>query len=298
MDFIAGIDGGGTKTTILISNLDSSVVEKRQLGAFNINSIGPDGFACLLDDVIKVLNEYGRCLYLTIGAAGVSNSIMRNICEEKFSSASIPFDLVGDHIIALEGAHNGGEGLAVIAGTGSICFGKDKNGNIERTGGWGHIIGDEGSAYALGRDVVKYVALDLDDYGKKTLLTSLLKDKLGLSSREEIIKYVYSGTKATIGAISPLVDLAYFENDEVAKDIINSNAKALSLALSGVRKRLKLSSAYVSFFGGLIDKDTPFRRALLKVIEETDSSITYRDSINDAATGALMLSMKKVKKEL
>ena len=192
MDFIAGIDGGGTKTTILIGETNGNVIDKVKLGAFNSNSIKEEGFRALIDEVISVLNKYGRCLYLTIGAAGVSNSLMRSICEEKFANANIPFELVGDHIIALEGAHNGGPGLAVIAGTGSICFGKGENGVIERTGGWGHIIGDEGSAYALGRDIVKYVARDLDGYGKKTVLTTLLAEKFGLSSREEIIKYIYS----------------------------------------------------------------------------------------------------------
>ena len=127
MDFIAGIDGGGTKTTILIGETNGNVIDKVKLGAFNINSIKEEGFKNLIDEVISVLNKYGRCLYLTIGAAGVSNSIMRSICEEKFANANIPFELVGDHIIALEGAHNGGPGLAVIAGTGSICFGKGEN---------------------------------------------------------------------------------------------------------------------------------------------------------------------------
>lgn len=297
MDFIAGIDGGGTKTTILIGETNGNVIDKVKLGAFNINSIKEEGFKNLIDEVISVLNKYGRCLYLTIGAAGVSNSLMRSICEEKFANANIPFELVGDHIIALEGAHNGGPGLAVIAGTGSICFGKGENGLIERTGGWGHIIGDEGSAYALGRDIVKYVARDLDGYGKKTVLTTLLAEKFGLSSREEIIKYIYSGDKATIAAISPIVDIAYKQNDEVAISIIEENAKALALALSGVRKKLKLESAYVSFFGGLIDKDTPFRSALIKTINSIDSAICYRDNIHDAATGALMLSKKGAKND-
>lgn len=296
MDFIAGLDGGGTKTTILIGDIEGNVIEKIKLGAFNINSIGEDGFCVLIDEVIKTLNSFGRCLYLTIGAAGVSNTTMRTICERKFSKASIPFNLVGDHIIALEGAHNGGPGLAVIAGTGSICFGKGINGVIERTGGWGHIIGDEGSAYALGRDIVKYVARDLDGYGTKTILTKLLSEKFSLSSREEIIKYIYSGDKATIAAISPLIDIAYSKNDDVAISIIEENAKALALALSGVRKKLALSSAYVSFFGGLIDKDTPFKSALIKMINSIDSAIIYRDSIHDAATGALMLSIKGAKK--
>ena len=97
MDFVAGIDGGGTKTTILIGDLEGNVVDKKVLGAFNINSIGSDGFKSLIDEVIQILASYGKCLFLTIGAAGVSNIEMRSICEEKFFNAGVPFELVGDH---------------------------------------------------------------------------------------------------------------------------------------------------------------------------------------------------------
>ena len=295
MDFVAGIDGGGTKTTILIGDLEGNVVDKKVLGAFNINSIGSDGFKSLIDEVIQILASYGKCLFLTIGAAGVSNIEMRSICEEKFFNTGVPFELVGDHIIALEGAHNGGEGLAVIAGTGSICFGKGKDGLIERTGGWGHISGDEGSAYSLGRDAIKYVAKDIDGYGQQTLLKSMLAEKFGLTKREDIIKFVYSGDKATIASVAPVVSYAYSLSDCVAISIIEENATALALALSGVKKKLGLDKAYVSFFGGLIDKDTPFRSVLLNKIKTVDESIAYRDCIHDASKGALMLSVKKVK---
>lgn len=293
MEYYAGIDGGGTKTTVLLGDKEGNIIEKKVLGAFNINSIGEDGFRVLIDEVIQILDGYGKCRFLTIGAAGVSNSTMRSICQEKFSKAQISFDLVGDHIIALEGAHAGDAGLAVIAGTGSICFGKGQDGSIERTGGWGHIIGDEGSAYSLGRDAIKYVARDLDGYGESTLLREMLSRKYGLSTREEIIKYVYSGDKATIAAVAPIVNDAFVLKDKVAATIIEENALSLALSLSGVKKKLGLEKTYVAFFGGLIDKDTPFRSVLLQKIKAIDGNITYRDSIHDASKGALMLSLKK-----
>ncbi|MBQ0070376.1 MAG: hypothetical protein KBS81_00725, partial [Spirochaetales bacterium] len=134
MEFIAGIDGGGTKTTLLIGKPDGSLVARHTLGAFNINSIGEAGFSHLLQEFMTIFKDYGRCLHLTIGAAGISNTTMQKLVHEAFDKEDIAFDLVGDHIIALEGAHGGDAGLAVIAGTGSICFGKGLDGTIERCG--------------------------------------------------------------------------------------------------------------------------------------------------------------------
>ena len=292
MDFIAGIDGGGTKTTILIGETNGNVIDKVKLGAFNINSIKEEGFRALIDEVISVLNKYGRCLYLTIGAAGVSNSLMRSICEEKFANANIPFELVGDHIIALEGAHNGGPGLAVIAGTGSICFGKGENGVIERTGGWGHIIGDEGSAYALGRDAIKAVIAQMDCTGPETLLTDYLADERKLSSREEIIKYVYGGDKTALASLAVLVDRAYEEGDAAAAEILRENAVKLAGQIQSVHALSGLDKAPVAFLGGLIDKDTPFRRALLAAMKESDTGLYYRAALHPAVMGAAMLALK------
>ena len=99
----------------------------------------------------------------------------------------------------------------------------------------------------------------------------------------------------TIASVAPVVSYAYSLSDCVAISIIEENATALALALSGVKKKLGLDKAYVSFFGGLIDKDTPFRSVLLNKIKTVDESIAYRDCIHDASKGALMLSVKKVK---
>lgn len=292
MKYFAGIDGGGTKTTLLVRSENQDTEYRNVYGAFNINSIGIEGLSSVMDSIISDLKKLGECLYLTIGAAGVSNSDMREIVHKKLIEADIDYKLVGDHEIALEGAHGGGPGIAVIAGTGSICFGKGENGLLCRTGGWGHIIGDGGSAYAIAKDAFAAVVKVLDGYGKKTILTKILSEKLSLNDRDDYVHFIYSGDKSTIASIAPLVCEAYAEGDEIAIEIIRNNAFSLFEALQGVKKKTGLKKAYVSFFGGLLDKETPFRREFLKDIEDNDSLIEYRRPIFDAATGAVMLSEK------
>ena len=295
MEFVAGIDGGGTKTTLLCWSTKGDKKKKKTFGAFNINSIGEDAFKLLLNEISAELSSLGKCLHLVIGAAGISNNRMSAIADEVFSGFNIPYTLVGDHVIALEGAHEGKEGLAVIAGTGSICFGKGSDGTIERTGGWGHIIGDEGSAYALGRDSLKAIAEDIDGCGGKTVLRALVSARHGLETREDIIRFVYNGDKADIASIAPCVDIAYRDGDDVAIKIVRENAMLLAYQMQAVLKKLDLKHAYAAFFGGLIDKDTPFRMELIKALEDINAGIEYRKPMHNAATGAVMLALKKSK---
>lgn len=292
MYYYAGIDGGGTKTTLIIRSNDGSKEYRITFGAFNINSIGEIEFSSTLDSIIKELKKAGECLHLTIGAAGVSNSKMQEIVKKKIVAVGIEYDLIGDHLIALEGAHGGAPGLAVIAGTGSICFGKGEDGVLHRTGGWGHLIGDEGSAYSLSKDAFSAIAKVFDGYGKDTLIKNLLSEKLHLKTRDDCIRFIYSGDKSVIASVAPIICEAYEKNDEVAVSIIKNNASLLFDALNGVRNKARLSKAYVSFFGGLLDKNTPFRREFMSLIEKHNSKFEYRNPLFDAAEGAVMLAEK------
>ena len=291
-EFAAGIDGGGTKTSIVLLDENGNMIARRTFGAFNLNSIGEVHFRSLLEIIGSWLNEHGKCGHLTIGAAGVSNPLMRKIADEVFIPADIPYDMVGDHVIALEGAHGGEPGLAVIAGTGSICFAKTMDGAIVRTGGWGHLLGDEGSAYALGRDAIKAVIAQMDCTGPETLLTDYLADERKLSSREEIIKYVYGGDKTALASLAVLVDRAYEEGDAAAAEILRDNAVKLAGQIQSVHALSGLDKAPVAFLGGLIDKDTPFRRALLAAMKESDTGFYYRAALHPAVMGAAMLALK------
>ncbi len=297
MDYIAGLDGGGTKTTLICSDLDGNRLLTKKFGAFNLNSIGTESFERLLLEICHELNNLGNCLSFCIGAAGISNENMQRIIDQILAANKINnYQLVGDHIIALEGAHCGNPGLAVIAGTGSICFGKGSDGSIERTGGWGHLIGDDGSAYGIGRDIFKECAKTLDGYGKETILVSLLADRFSLHNRKEIIEYVYSGDKSAIADVAVIIDEAHKAGDKTAMRIVSENAEALSESIIGVARKLKLDKANIALFGGLIDKATPFRDVLMKLVYEK-SNLSFSSPKLNAAEGAVLLARKALKKE-
>ena len=292
MEFVAGIDGGGTKTTVMLRYLGSGEEKVLKTGAFNLNGIGEEAFRANLREIVRFLNDSGTCKALCIGAAGISNSLTREIVSEEMLRGGISrWELMGDYEIALQGALDGGAGVAVISGTGSICYGKGLDGSLVRAGGWGHLIGDEGSGYGLGRDALMFVAKDLDGYGEHTQITGLLSARLGLSTRSGIISYVYSSDKSAVAALSPIVEEAYWEGDEIAIRIVRKNADALSEAAVAVARKLSLENARIAMLGGLLSKDTCLRKEFIKCLGQRAPDMSCIEPIRDAASGALMLSL-------
>ena len=161
--FIAGIDGGGTHTRIEIRDMENRFVRRAEFGPFNINSIGEDAFHSLLREVFAACGDMASCASVCFGAAGISNPKVGEILQEELDTAGFAgkWLLRGDQEIALRGAMDT-PGAAIIAGTGSICFGKNAAGETARGGGYGHLIDDGGSGYALGRDVLSAAVRTID----------------------------------------------------------------------------------------------------------------------------------------
>ncbi len=291
MKIIAGIDGGGTKTTLICKALDSDEKTVFRYGSFNINSIGQDAFRNLLKNIVKDIEWTGDCQALCIGAAGVSNKEMKDTVDEVFGSSKIrKYSLVGDDAIAMEGALGGKPGVIVISGTGSIVQGKAKDGSKVRLGGWGHLLGDEGSAYGLARDAFVAITRMLDGLGPKT---SIMKD-FGIQDRVDLISRVYGGDKSTIAAYAVFLEKSYISGDKVAKAIIEDNAKKLAASVLEVVKRLELGKTKVAMLGGLLDHETIFRSELVKCITAGSKDVVCIEPEHDAAEGAVMMAGRMV----
>ena len=294
-DFVCGIDGGGTKTTVLCSTLQNQVIEKRTFGPFNLNSIGEEAFRNILCEIVLFLQGIGNCRALCIGAAGVNNTRMAEIVTQVFSAAGIHCKLTGDQNIAHTGALGGKEGIALIAGTGSVCFGKSADGRTAMAGGWGHLLGDEGSGYALGRDALRATARLFDGYGEPTVLKNLIETEFGLDSPEKIVTYVYSNDKSAVAAISHIVDEAASENDPVALRIIRDNAAQLVSQVTAVSDRLDLKSCDVALLGGLLANLTPLRAQFVRLLHEANPMLKCTEPLHSAAEGAVMEALSLVR---
>lgn len=291
MRFAAGVDGGGTRTTVECRTMEGAALCREVFGPFNLNSVGEERFTALLEEIAAFLGKTGECAALCIGAAGVSNPRVRELTARVMDGVC-PWRLAGDHEIALHGAHSGGPGLALIAGTGSICCGKNDRGEAVRAGGWGHLIDDGGSGYALGRDLLAAVVRQWDGRGEETVLTRLLLARLEIETPQELVAYVYGGDKSRVASLAPLAGQAAAQGDRTALDIYARNGAELGELVLAAAKRLGMETGEVALLGGLLTGDGRLREALTAWLAERAPGLRCIEPRQDAAAGAAMLALE------
>ncbi|MBO4278483.1 MAG: hypothetical protein J5891_01580 [Spirochaetales bacterium] len=287
-EFVCGIDGGGTRTTVVCRTAGGHEVGRREFGPLNLNSIGEDAFRKNLEEIIGYVSSLGTCRALCLGASGITNPDVRRVAESVLSSSAFPYRIIGDHETAHTGALGGKEGIILISGTGSVCYGRTADGRSTFTGGWGHLMGDSGSGYGLGRDALIAVSKVFDGYGRKTVLKELLAEDIGLDSEQKIISYVYSNDKSAVAALSPIVDRACRLGDDVAVDIVKANAMSLVDIVTAAAARLGLERCSVALLGGLLAHETCLKQEFLRMLNEKAPGLRCVVPLHDAAEGAVM----------
>lgn len=288
--FIAGIDGGGTHTRIEIRDMENQFVRRQEFGPFNLNSIGEAAFRRLLREVFTFCGTMADCARLCIGAAGISNPDVRQILTEELASAGFQgaWKLCGDQEIALRGAMDT-PGVAVIAGTGSICFGKNGAGETARSGGYGHLIDDGGSGYALGRDVLSCAVRAIDGRGTGIQVLKAVYERLGAQSPSDIVSFVYHpGTdKSEIAQFARIALEQAAGGEEEAVQILNRGAEELYALVAAVQDSLHLHGCPIALLGGLISNENPYRRAVTQKLALLGTPIA---PAHDALWGAAQMA--------
>ena len=294
-EFVCGVDGGGTKTSVLCRTLEGVEVGRQEFGPFNFNSIGEEAFKGILSDILSFIENLGTCKALCIGGAGMSNPKARECATSVLSGASFPYTILCDYEIAFSGALGGKEGIALVAGTGSVCFGRSSDGKSAMCGGWGHLIGDAGSGYGLGRDALIAITEVYDGYGKQTVLKDLLSKEFGLDSPQKILPYVYTNDKSAVAAVSRIVEKAYRLGDEVSIEIVTNNANALVKLVEAVASRIEISSCDVALLGGLLENPTALRERFISMLKEKNRNLKCVEPLHNATEGAVLEAMRLIK---
>lgn len=287
--FIAGIDGGGTHTRIELRDMENRPLRKGDFGPFNLNSIGETAFRTLLREIFSWCGGMEKCARLCIGAAGISNPKVGEIVEEELRRAGFSgsWKLCGDQEIALRGAMDG-PGVVIISGTGSICFGKNAAGQTARSGGFGHLIDDGGSGYALGRDVLSSAVRAIDGRTSDRAILHEVCARLDCGP-EGIVPFVYSPKtdKAAMARLSyAALDLADRGNPE-AKEILRHGAGELAALVAAVQTRLGMPGCQIAMLGGLLTEENAYRCV---VAEELSFLGTVTDATHSALWGAAQMA--------
>ena len=243
---VLGLDAGGTKTVCLLADGDGVILSTARRGGANLQASGELEVEKVLhdvmDDALAGVDVMPAAICLGIAGADrprdaeVVRAIMRRI------GAKARVLVVNDALVALEAGAPGQPGVVIISGTGSIAYGRNAAGDAARSGGWGYVLGDEGSGYWIGRSALRAVLREADHRGPRTALTPMLLQHFAIPQPQGLIYEVYHGhlKPAAIGALATCVQEAFGQGDEVAVGILHGAARELEAAALSVARRLDL----------------------------------------------------------
>jgi len=250
---VLGIDAGGTKTVCQLSDGEGCVLAEARRGGANLQAVGELEVEKVLYEVMEeaLADHDVMPAAICLGIAGVDRPddarVVRAIMRRIGYKARIL--VVNDALVALEAGAPGQPGVVVIAGTGSIAYGRNDRNQAARAGGWGYMLGDEGSGYWIGRAAVRAVLSEADRRGPATKLTSLLLAYYGVERPQDLIHQVYQGTlgPAAVSALAQCVMSAFRDGDEVAIGILRGAADQLESSALSVARRLELIGSEFPF---------------------------------------------------
>ena len=264
--FWIGVDGGGTRTRAVVAGEDLVPMGRGASGPANAATrplplVVETILEATSDAAASAVVSVRRAERVGVGLAGVESAglvqPLTAALEEHFGAGRV--FVTTDARIALAGASPGdpdGPGVVLIAGTGAIAFGRGLDGAEARAGGWGPLLGDEGSGYAIARQGLAAVVRELDGRGPKTEIRRLLfESERGIHTLEELLSKIYrsEGGAGDVAAYFPLVLAAATGGDGEARRILGEAGKELALAAITVIRKLHLEteSFPVSTVGGV-----------------------------------------------
>lgn len=242
-----GIDGGGTKTSAVVANERGMILGEATAGPSNPNGSDMERIGDVFRSVKRQLTPYvghWKRAVVFAGIAGVSHRDVHDAlwrCLQNVFSDVQKLTLDHDGMNALASVTYGEPGVIQIAGTGSLTFGVGKQGTRCRIGGWGYLLGDEGSGFDLGRRALIQVMKAYDGRGRPTVLTDLVLKKWGLESPEDVIPYVYRhDVRRILASFTYELFQAAEDDDTVARSVIEEAAEELALSILTALESLDL----------------------------------------------------------
>jgi len=250
---VLGIDVGGTKTVCVLADDNArAIAQGREEGA-NLQGAGELALEKVLHSVMESTLAGTGILpsAICLGIAGVDRAadeaVVRGIMRRIGYKARIL--VVNDALIALQAGVGDAPGIVIVSGTGSIAYGRNADGEASRAGGWGYVLGDEGSGYWIGRLALRAVVRHADGRGRVTSLTPRLLNHFGVQKAAELINTVYHEelSPPAIASLATYVRHARDEGDMVATAILNRAADELMTAATAVMTRLELTDKAFTF---------------------------------------------------
>jgi glucosamine kinase len=293
-----GIDGGGSQTLCAIGDKTSLLGSGSGAGS-NVIRVGEAQTRKSIASAIRQACATAKvtpqqikrtCIGVAGGARPETMDLVRRILSELVSGE---IEVVGDMVIAMEAASGSAPGVIVIAGTGSIAYGRNATGQTARAGGWGFAISDEGSGHWIGRAAVGAAMRAFDDGQNSGLLESIMK-ACGASTREQMIVVSNASPQPDFAALFPAVVAAADAGDPSAHDILARAGVELATLGKIVIARLFADAdrAPVAMSGGVFRNSALIRQVFYNRLRLECPKAAVNVNVVDPVKGALELARR------
>lgn len=302
--YVLGLDGGGTKTVAVLVEDTGRILARAQGDSSNFQVIGGEKLGQVIRELTKeILHQAGMAegtlhhLYAGLAGAGrpADREAIHSVITQQKVAAAVTVDT--DASAALAGAFAGGPGIIVISGTGAICFGKSSANVVYRCGGWGYLLGDEGSGYYIGQQAIMAALKDLDGRGQATSLRAMVESTYGLASIDLIISQIYSGKidRTEIAGLTPAVFAEYEKGDQVSKRIIDTAGSEIGKIVAAVSRKMGLEgeAVQVALIGSVFKQRHILLPFMEKEARQVVKKVDFIDPRFEPAIGSAVLALQK-----
>jgi len=302
--FLLGVDGSGSTTQAVIADLDGKFLGRGLAAPCNHRRVGFDQATLALSAAVegalhKVLGTAlkpempldGQIAAACFGLAGIDGpedqARLSAWVESQWYTHT--FTVINDAELILGGGTPDGWGVALISGMGSVCVGRTPSGRTMRTGGWGHLIGDEGSGYALAIGALRLATQTADHRAAaRGVLQAVLKH-WGLGRAEELLHFIYrpeTSHDVIATLVGPILDLAMC-GDEDAREIVSQAGRALAAHVRTVVKGLGLERPPLALGGSAMRPS--LRKAMMA---QLDVAVAAPAIVQDPALAAVAIARR------
>ncbi|WP_169713760.1 BadF/BadG/BcrA/BcrD ATPase family protein [Paludifilum halophilum] len=299
MKYVIGVDGGGTKTEAVAFDGDGEEWSRGVSGFGNL-VVDPEQAAQNIEEAIDRCREPLKgldCAYIYLGLAGIEGTPHRADLEQRLKERfRTRISLANDAMIAHAASLEGKDGILTISGTGSISWGVCR-GRVAFTGGWGHLLGDEGSGYWIAIEAFRQMIREEEESRTRGPLSRALLRRLDIDRVHDIKTLIYESSKAEIAAVVPIVAEEADGGDPFSRSLLERAGRELAEQTVRLHRKLDFQRRVaIGLKGGVLLSVSPVREAFVQWVKESIPQADFVEQDVPSTKGAYFLAIQELQK--